>query len=222
MTIRAISLSVLFFSSLAFGQGLETSSKTRSVSDRQMGSKGFVAGLVYSNLTDINLKTSITSYRDGVKIKDDSDSSKSGTHIGLMGLNLGYKSLYSFGSFGFDGGLQILRGINGSEFPSNINIFKAYGDLILPVNDRAALSIGLNLSHFDGLAEGDTKTELSAGAQAGVEFRIEKATLMLGYQMLGITEKFSSSYASNGSTFKSDGRFEGLISGFITQVSYTF
>ena len=45
-----------------------------------------------------------------------------------MGLNLGYKNFYVFQTFGFDAGVGFLRGINGSEIPSKINVFKAYAE----------------------------------------------------------------------------------------------
>lgn len=179
--------------------------------------RGVVVGLVYSNLTDLQVKWSSTSTSNGIATTA-SDESKDGTHIGLYGLNLGYKNNYAWKYLGFNASGTIFKGLNGSETPSKLTIYKAQGDVVFPLTDNLSLSGGLNLSYFDGLNLDYTKYEAGLGGEIGIQGDMKGVGILVGYQTLGVKIKSESKSATYSSSMTGD----VLASGFITQISYTF
>lgn len=204
------------------GSAFAQVSKTNISALKTAGSKGFVTGLVYSNISDSKMTTEYQTYWNGAKSQDSNETNYSGVHLGLMGLHLGYKDIYAFGTWGVSTGVQWLRGLNGSESPSKLNIYKVLGDVVLPVSDHLALSAGLNASYFDGLNENSVTVQPGLGAQIGAEIRFNEVGFLLGAQLLSLNSKFSDSDSYGGNTFKSEGKMSALFSGVITQLSYTF
>jgi len=216
--VIAFACAILLSTVSAFAQ----SSVTNASGTQSRGSKGFVAGLVYSNLSDSKGEFESKGYRNGVKVRDFSETNHQGEHIGLTGLHLGYKNIYASGTWGINAGVQFLRGLNGSEMPSKVNVYKILGDAVLPLNDHLALSAGLNASYFDGLSEKDNKIFPGVGAQAGAEIRFNEISFLVGAQVLSLTQEWSYSYNDMGDSFKDEGKATWLVSGVITQLSYTF
>lgn len=72
----------IFAVSTAFGQSSVTNAATKAT----RGSKGFVAGLVYSNISDMKVKSEYKNYISGSKVTDVDETTTSGTHAGLVGL----------------------------------------------------------------------------------------------------------------------------------------
>jgi hypothetical protein len=201
------------------------SSRTRTHDDVTSNARGFTMGLVYSNLTDSKSKDESNLYINGVRVDGDSDTQTYGVHAGLYGVNLGFKDLYAFGAWGWDGGLQVLKGLNGSETPQKLVIYKVYGDVAWPMSDVFSLVGGLNISYFDQLHSdvGAVKVEPGLGAQVGIETRVRSLSVLLGAQVLSQTVKNElSGTTETGVPFKQDGQSESTISGFIAQIGYTF
>lgn len=216
--ILAFACLTLLFTGSTFAQ----TSVTNTSGIKTPGSKGFVAGLVYSNLSDSKTTADFSHYRNGVKVRDTSETSTSGQHIGLMGLHLGYKNIYASGTWGINAGIEVLRGLNGSETPSKVTLYKVLSNAVLPLTDYLALSGGLNVSYFGGLSDGDVTVNPGLGAQVGVEVRMKQVSILVGTQLLSMNQKWSNSYSDMGTNFKSEGDANFLLSGVITQLSYTF
>lgn len=221
-TTRIFVLTFTCLTLLSAGSAFAQSSVTNASGAQSRGSKGFVTGLVYSNLSDSKNVIEAKGYRNGVKVRDFSETIHEGQHIGLAGLHLGYKNIYASGTWGISAGIQFLRGINGSEMPSKVNLYKILGDVVLPLNDYFVLSAGLNASYFDGLSDNDVTIAPGLGAQAGVEVRFNEFGLLIGAQVISMKQKWSDSYNDMGDSFKNEGTADWTISGVITQLSYTF
>lgn len=176
-------------------------------------SRGFKVGLVYSNLTDSSNKTSGTVSTQYGDVSYDS-TSHSGGHIGLMGINAGYKNKYLFGSmFGFDTSASILKAINGSEFETKVTVYKVQGAGTISFADMFSFVGGLNVSYFGELASEGVEVQPGVGFDAGLQADLSNGlSILAGMQALGLTMK------QKNEDFKS----ETLVNGFITQISYTF
>lgn len=224
MKLKVI-LAIACFTSLnAMAQYKEGSSQARMKTSSKDGSKGVVVGLVYTNLTDSSNKYSATTSINGAKTET-SDTNKYGIHAGFYGLNLGYKNLYVGGSsMGFNAAAQILKPLNASEVPQKVTLYKILGDFVFSASDMVSLSAGLNVSYFDKLGEdleGST-IEPGVGGQLGVEIRLNQVSVLIGTQAVGLTQKYIYRDSSGGATVVSDQKNELFLSGFITQLSYTF
>jgi hypothetical protein len=219
---KILALAFAYLTAISASSAFAQSSVTNASGTQSRGSKGFVAGLVYSNLSDGKGEFEAKGYRNNVKVIDFSETKHEGIHIGLTGLHLGYKDIYASGTWGINAGIQILRGLNGSEMPSKVNLYKILGDAVLPLNDHLNLSAGLNASYFDGLSGEGVKIFPGLGAQAGAEIRFNEFSLLVGAQLLSMTQEWSNSYNDNGDNFRDEGKATWLTSGVITQLSYTF
>jgi hypothetical protein len=215
--VLALTCFAITHSTISFAQ----SSLTKASGAGAPGSKGLVVGLVYSNLSDSKSTSEFKSTYNGVKLSDREETFTSGIHAGLMGLHLGYKDIYASGTWGINAGLQVLRGLNGSETPSKLNIYKVLGDVVLPLTDHLALSAGLNVSYFDGYADNDFKVYPGLGAQVGAEVRMNQVALLVGAQLLSIRADYTAT-DYDGGVYKAEGKTNSLYSGVITQLSYTF
>lgn len=80
----------------------------------------------------------------------------------------------------------------------------------------------MNVSYFDGLAEGDIKILPGLGAQAGAEIRFDKFALLVGAQVISLTGEWSTLEFNGGTSFRSEGKTTIFYSGVISQLSYTF
>lgn len=214
MKSTLLSALVITFSMAAFAQNSTTSGKSNAYQSKH---KGIKAAVVYSNLTDVSGKSTV----DGTYGNSSgneyhftrTDTYHNGTHLGLAGINVGYKDDYAFGSLGYEASGSILKSINKSESEDSITVYKVQGDLVLPLSDMFSLLGGLNVSYFSFSNNAGVKVTPAAGLDIGVQGQFGDVGVMLGSQTLGMNAE-----SKENSSYKS----EALVSGFITQVSYTF
>lgn len=209
----------VYFSILAIAFSITAAAQGSGVSNATMNqqaaskTKGIQAGIVYSNLTDVSAKYELDSPYSGYN-----DTAHGGTQLGLIGLNVGYKDKYVFGSIGFSASGTLLKPLNKSEAGDDTNmlIYKVQGDLIVPLSDAFSLVGGLNVSHFTGMSHASTTTyEPAAGADAGVQVDLKSnISILVGAQLLGMSAKLKNSAVT--------GKIAGFADGVLTQVSYTF
>ncbi len=211
-------LCITLLAASAFAQSdVGQSNTTTYMQPSDTKTRGIVVGLVYSNLTDVQGKSSTTEARNGITTYDTQDT-RNGTHVGIYGLNFGYKNNYAWKYLGFNASGTVFKGVNVSEIPSKITIYKAQGDVVYPFTDILSLSGGLNLSYFDGLNSNELKYEAGPGGEVGLQADVRGVGILVGYQALGL--RIKGEYKGTNYSYSSTG--EILVSGFITQVSYTF
>ncbi len=177
--------------------------------------KGLEVGLVYSNLTDMNMKIEGSVNINGQSYNFD-QTSKGGTHLGIMGLNINYKDKYVRDQFGFYFGGAYMKPINKSESDLKTDIFKGQVGLSYSPMDSFSLKGDINVSYIS-LKDNNSSIEYlpAAGIDLITELSIKDINLQIGYQVLGL----------NGQSKKSSGddlKITGAVSGIMAQVSYLF
>jgi len=178
--------------------------------------KGIQAGIVYSNLTDASSKFSADTNHGKVE-----DTTHSGMHLGLMGINFGYMDKYAFGSFGFEASGSILKPINGSEAETKLTIYKIQGAAVVPFNDMISAVGGLNVSKFTN-TDSDSDIQAGAGLDLGIQFGINNVNIKVGMQALSAQTKGTVYEFTDGSYNTYESKNDLVFSGFLTQVSYVF
>ena len=135
---------------------------------------------------------------------------------------MGYKNNFAFTSFGFNSSGAILKGLNSSETDAIKAIYKIQGNVVYPINNTFSLSIGPNMTYFDVKNDSSPNSHINYwpwfGGQAAVQADVGPVGISLGYQNVGL--KADTNFS--GSTFSQKTEETVSLSGFVTQVSYTF
>lgn len=213
-TIKALLASCLF-AQISFAQGIENTTMANTAEITTEKTKGIEVGLIYSNLTDVNMKIEGTFYSNtGDSYKFDSDS-KGGTHLGIMGLNVNYKDRYAQEMLGFYFGGSFMKRMHSSESENEVNLYKGQVGLMITPVEHFSINGDLNLSYLDIKSDTSGFKYLPAiGADLMVEMFAKNTSLQVGFQALGLngTQKDSTT----------DLKVTGFISGVVAQVSYMF
>lgn len=207
-------LAVSILSQITFAQGQSNTTTSELPKVQESKSKGIEVGLVYSNLTDVNLKVDYKTNFYGTQIQT-SDTSKGGTHLGIMGLNVNYKDKHVAGMFGYYFGASLMKSINKSEVgDSDLFVYKTQGGVSLSPTQYLTFSTDLNISYLDFKSTtSDVKVNPAAGLDILADFSTQNnMSFQVGYQVLGYSAESKSQ----------DTKITGFVSGIITQVSYLF
>lgn len=202
---------ILLFSATSFAQSNVNTLKTESKSTPSQYENGLYLGLDYMNVTDIQMKTSVTS--DVFELSQGERKSEGGTQLGLAGISIGYAKL-PYQGFGFRAGSRFLESFNESEYGKQ----KLY--MIVPelnaalALQRVVIYAGINASVWTGSSDtNDYRTQI--GAQTGLGFRInEHFTVNAGYTIM--RQKLENKIRSISWSS------ELQASGFNSNVVYTF
>lgn len=171
--------------------------------------KGAYIGLDYMNLSDLKVSSELKT-SNGSSSYDSTGS----THLGLLGIRLGYGQTPESG-LGYEGGVRFLESFNQSEYEdTKIYMIIPEANLKIALNKLLVAFAGVNFSMITGSSlYNDYKGQL--GAQAGFGFRLPyQVAINLGYTMMN--QKFE----SRGSNASLSG--DVRLSGFNSNVVYLF
>lgn len=219
MKLSTITLCMVLAASTVQAQSDLGESKMKTATQSsETKTKGIVVGLVYSNLTKVDARSTYDKQLGNGATTSVTDSMSDDTHAGLAGLNVGYKNYYAWGPLGFDASATVFKGINKSETPADTTIYKIQSNVVYPFTNNLSIAGGLNISYIDFKPGMDVKIEPGVGGQIGLQADFKNIGVMLGYQAIGARYKYDMTTNFRTSTATID----YLISGMVSQVSYTF
>ena len=105
-----------------------------------------------------------------------------------------------------------------AEASSDMTIYKIQSNVVYPFTDIFSVAGGFNLGYLTVPNTSEVKTEPALGGQIGLQADIKSIGFLLGYQALGARGKSDGTFGGQSSQYTSD----ILLSGMITQISYTF
>jgi hypothetical protein len=215
--IFATMVTIGLLAQMSFAQDLTNTTNKKIENNLMEKSSGVEVGLMYTNLTDVYMKVDGTYTNNGNKYNY-SESNKSGTHLGALGININYKDKTALNLFGYYFGAAILQSINTSEARNAVNFYKTQGGMSFTPVKQFSLYTGLNVSYMD-ILEKNNNSSIEYAPAAGMDFIVEyslnKIGFQVGYQVLGLNGTPKDSYSE-------DLKVTGFVSGITTQISYMF
>jgi hypothetical protein len=205
---KSVLILVLALSFSAFAQNNVVTGKFH---EGERSQKGFYVGADYMNLTDVHVKITANG-----SWGSSSSKSEGGLHLGAAGVRLGYTQTPETG-VGFEGGVRILETFNSSEYGDmKLQMIIPEANIKFAVNRFFLGYAGFNTAVWTGSTTANRyKTGLGGQAGLGIRFNKELA-LNTGYTIMNQT------YSETSSEFGSNFNLDLQISGFNSNLTYTF
>ncbi len=178
---------------------------------------GVKLGLAYSNLSDIYTKANDRTHRGMPAGTSKAEYSGS---MSMLGISLGYKDNYAFGTFGYDTSGTVYKSLNSASADSKMTIVKAQGDIVYPIAKNLSAVGGLNIAYAAGFDTGEYTTQPGTGLQIGAQYEKQGISLLVAFQTLGFNINGDAINPANGVKVETNETIQA--NGVVTAVSYTF